>query len=353
MQNLIEKVAKQMTEINKSDFKEFCPISIVDINKWEWAQGVGIYGLYRYYEASGNEEYLNYLVNWFNRRIEEGLPEKNVNTCAPMLTLALVYEKTGNERYLELIKEWSAWIMNDMPKTMDNGFQHVVSGGLNNYQLWDDTLFMCVLFLAKAGIILNRKDYIEETKLQFLIHIKYLYDKNSGLWYHGWNFIGNTNYAKALWCRGNCWFTAGVVDYIEMIGFEKGDAIKTYLTDTLKAQVRALEALQDKSGLWHTLIDDQNSYLEASGSAGFCYGILKGIRMGILDEKYLDCGKRALKGIIDCVDENGTVTNVSYGTGISADLDFYRNIELCPMTYGQALAILCMSESMNHTDLNL
>lgn len=47
---------------------------------------------------------------------------------------------------------------------------------------------MTVLPLAKIGKLLNRLDYLEEAKHQFLIHIKYLQDKKSGLWYHGWTF---------------------------------------------------------------------------------------------------------------------------------------------------------------------
>ncbi len=65
---------------------------------------------------------------------------------------------------------------------------------------------MTVLPLAKIGKLLNRLDYLEEAKHQFLIHIKYLQDKKSGLWYHGWTFEGNHNYAEALWARG----TAGL-----------------------------------------------------------------------------------------------------------------------------------------------
>lgn len=45
-------------------------------------------------------------------------------------------------------------------------------------------------------------------KYQFLIHIQYLMDTTTGLWFHGWEFDGNGgghNYAKALWGRGNCW----------------------------------------------------------------------------------------------------------------------------------------------------
>ena len=36
--------------------------------------------------------------------------------------------------------------------------------------------------------------------------------------------------------------------------------------------------------MWHTLIDDPTSYLEASATSGFGFGILKAGRAGIMPE---------------------------------------------------------------------
>ena len=345
IQHLLEKTAHRMISINKGSMQEVCPIGIIDIENWEWPQGVGMYGLYKYYEQTGKEEYLNYLYKWYSDRIQEGLPEKNVNTMAPMLTLTYIYEKTKNPHYLELCKEWAEWVIHDMPRTVDGGLQHIVSGEENEQQLWDDTLFMTVLFLARMGKLLDCQDYIDESVRQFLVHIKYLFDKKTGLWFHGWTFIDKNNFAEALWARGNCWYTAGVVDYIEMLALEGG--VKQYLIDTLIAQVEKLGELQEEDGMWHTLLDDSNSYVETSATAGFGYGILKAVRKGYIDKKYAVIGHKALQAVISKIAEDGTVEEISYGTGMGRDLDHYRNIPLCPMTYGQALAILILGESLN------
>jgi rhamnogalacturonyl hydrolase YesR len=53
MKKEISKVIDRMINIGAGALDESCPISIIDINKWEWAQGVGLYGMYRYYEVSG------------------------------------------------------------------------------------------------------------------------------------------------------------------------------------------------------------------------------------------------------------------------------------------------------------
>jgi unsaturated rhamnogalacturonyl hydrolase len=129
-----------------------------------------------------------------------------------------------------------------------------------------------------------------------------------------------------------------------MIGLEGG--VKTHLLQTLRAQVESLARLQDESGMWHTLLDDPTSYLETSATAGFGYGILKGVRLGYLDPQYAAVGRRALEAVIANIDAEGTVQQVSYGTGMGHDLDHYRKIPICPMAYGQALAILILNEGL-------
>lgn len=342
IQRVLEKVAGKMVEIRPAGFREECPIGIIDINNWEWPQGVGMYGLYRYYTFSGDERWLQYLCGWYDRHLKEGLPEHNVNTTAPMLTLAFLCELTGNERYLQVCTDWAEWIIHELPRTEERGFQHVVSGGANSQQLWDDTLFMAVLFLAKMGVILHKKTYIDETVRQFLLHTKYLCDPESGLWFHGWNFNGRTHFAGAKWARGNSWITADIPDYLEITGLHGGAA--QFLIETLSSQIRCLAKLQEPDGMWHTLLDDPGSYVETSATAGFAYGILKSARLGYVDSAYAAAGEKAVEAVVSQVIEDGTVEKVSYGTGMGLDLDFYRTIPCCPMTYGQALSILALCE---------
>jgi len=349
---VIQKVADRMLFIDNVVFNEPCPISIVDINKWEWAQGVGLYGLYRYYEVSGDERYLNYIKEWFERRIQEGLPEKNVNTCCPLLTFTYVCQ--DREDYADIINEWAEWIMNDLAKTEEGGISHIGSGGdctISNEQLWDDTIFMCVLFLARAGIIMNRQEWLEETQKQFLLHIRFLADKKTGLWFHGWNFADKSNFSGALWGRGNCWITVAIPDYIDIMGDKLGEGFKAYLIGVLRTQILALQKYQTEDGMWRTLINDPDSYKEASATAGFCYGILKSVRLGYVDKSLEAIGEKALAAILDRIDEQGIVQEVSYGTACKYDLNYYKKIRICPMTYGQALAILCISEGMNHAKI--
>ena len=313
-------------------------------NDWEWTHGIGLYGLYRLYEQTGDAAVLQIMLDWFANRFEAGTPTKNINTASPFLTLANLYEHTGDATFLPYLDTWAEWLMDGLPRTEEGGFQHIVFNDENPGELWDDTLMMSVLPLARIGLLLDRPHYIEEARKQFLIHIKYLFDRKTGLWFHGWTFLGRHNFADALWARGNCWVTIAIPEFIEMLDLPPEDALRRFLIETLEAQVKALAQHQHESGLWRTLIDDPTSYLEASATAGFAYGILKAVRKRYLSAEYEAMAIRALKGVLAHINDDGELTQVSFGTPVFDTLQGYRDIPLTSMPYGQSLAILALGE---------
>ena len=325
------------------------------IKEWDWPQGVGLLGLLKIMKYQNNDNYKEFLYNWFNENINAGLPSRNINTTTPLLTLVELNECYKDPEFEELCLSWTDWLMNCLPRTKERGFQHVTSANgdrqgvrLNENEMWIDTIFMTVLFLNKMGQKYHRQDWIDESIHQVLMHIKYLYDKNSGLFYHGWTFNQMNNFGGIFWCRGNSWFTLGILDYIEMFKGTMNAGVKEFILDTYKAQAAALKKLQAKSGLWHTVLDDKSSYEEVSGSAAITAGILKGIRLGILDDSYLCVADKAIKAILKNIDEDGTVLNVSGGTGMGYDANHYKNILIAPMAYGQSLTILALAEALLH-----
>jgi len=347
--NYIDLLIENLSQI-KDDSGEFLldfDGLIVDDKSWHiwnWPQGIGLYGIYRFWKVNSNEKAFDIVNRWFEDRFAEGVPPKNVNTMAPLLTLSYLYEDTKDQRLLPHLVEWAEWVMHDMPRTKENGLQHMTYGPENKNQLWDDTLMMTVLPLAKIGKLLNKTEYIEEAKRQFLIHIKYLCDKKTGLWFHGWTFEENHNYAEALWGRGNCWITIAIPEIIEILELEKGDFFREFLIETLIRQVEKLVNYQDESGLWHTILNDNTSYLESSATAGFSYGIMKAVRKGYISQNYMDTAYKAVSGLLEQIDENGSVQKVSVGTGMGDNIEFYKEIKITTMPYGQSLAILCLTE---------
>ncbi|KIW69908.1 hypothetical protein PV04_02225 [Phialophora macrospora] len=321
-------------------------------NDWEWTHGIGLYGLYQYHALTSSALALKVINDWFSARLLEGTT-KNINTMAVFLTLAYLYEETGERSFLPWLDSWAEWAMHDLPRTTFGGMQHITYSETNHNQLWDDTLIMTVMPLAKIGKILNRPHYVEEAKRQFLLHIQYLYDPQTGLFFHGWHFdqsapggVGH-NFARARWARGNSWLTIAIPDFIELLDLPPEDGLRLYLVSVLEAQCQALRRLQAADGTWRTLLDvpeEQGSYREASATAGFAYGLLKSIRRRYISNQYTDVAMKAVKAVIQRITTDGELLDVSFGTSMGRDLNHYTDIERTSMPYGQAMAMMALVE---------
>lgn len=141
--------------------------------------------------------------------------------------------------------------------------------------------------------------------------------------------------------------TIAIPDFIELLQLPATDGLRLFLVSTLTAQIDALVRCQDQTtGLWHTILDDPTSYLEASATAGFAYGILKSIRMRLIprEERYVVAATKAMQGVIDNISQDGELKQVSFGTPVFDDLESYKKIPLTSMPYGQSLALLALSE---------
>lgn len=318
---------------------------------WDWPQGVGLYGLNKYNIELKTDKYQQVIRNWVNDRLEEATPIKNVNTTAPMLTLS----KQGSE-YSELCDQWLEWTMNELNRTPEGVIQHVTSNidgtgvWLNDGEMWIDTIFMTVLFMNQMSINNDDISVHNEAEYQILQHIKYLYNKTDKLFYHGYNFNGEHNFGEVYWCRGNSWFTFGMVDYLEQE--KKAGRSETagyrFIENVYKNQVSKLLELRNDENLWCTVLINNQSYTETSGSAAIIAAILKGIRLGILEQSLQAELIESVKSLMTYIDDKGVVTGVSAGTGMGMDEDHYINIIQSPMAYGQSLTLIALIEALQH-----
>ncbi|KAJ7068125.1 glycoside hydrolase family 105 protein [Mycena amicta] len=316
-------------------------------SSWEWTHGVGLYGLLKFHQITNDPEPVRISLDWFRAQLEMGTT-KNINTMSPFLAGAYLHE-AKHANYLVHLDSWAEWVMHDLPRTSEGGFQHITYSHVNYQQLWDDTLMMTVLPLTKIGLVLGRAHYVDEAKRQFMLHIKYLQDLKTGLWFHGWTFDGNHHFAAARWGRGNCWVTIAIPDFIELLDLPATDGLRMFLVTSLVRQIDALVACQDPaSGLWHTILDDPSTYLEASAAAGFAYGILKSLRMRLIprEERYVNAAAKAIQGVIDNITPEGELMQVSFGTPVFDEIEDYNKVKLTSMPYGQSLALLALTEHL-------
>lgn len=203
--------------------------------------------------------------------------------------------------------------------------QHITYLEVNDQQLWDDTLMMTVMPLAKTGLVLGRPHHVAEAKHQFLLHIQYLFDTKTGLFFHGWTFHeGGHNFADARWTRGNSWLTIAMPEFIELLGLTDDDPVGAVLRSTLDAQCEALARLQ-------------------GATAGFAFGMLKARRRRyVRDDLYGNAGVRAVRAVLENVSPERGLLRTSFGIGMGRDLQHYKDIPVTSMPYSQAMAIMAL-----------
>lgn len=355
IQQKINLVINKLTALEEIDGSDYVELSQAEkeaigyfardfgMKHWDWPQGVGLYGL-QLMNASNNA----YIKAWADEEIAKGLPLPNINTVRPLFTLM------DFDEYEELSLQWAEHIMNDFDRTKERGLQHNTTGetkdtiSRKHQQIWADTIFMTVLFLGKMGKKYHNQAWVDESIYQVMLHLKYLLDRETGLYYHGWDFSKQSNFGGHFWCRGNSWLTMGLPLFIDLMGNELPSYVKTSFSNAYTNQVDALFKCRDKDELlWHTLLDDPTSYIEVSGSSGIVAGVYMGIKVGILPrEPYKKWCDESINQLLKKIDSEGTVQGVSAGTVIGHTKDHYKNIIVKPMAYGQAMMLCALVESL-------
>lgn len=193
-------------------------------------------------------------------------------------------------------------------------------------QMWCDGQYMGPALLAQIikhtgktnNISDNDNDWDIIAKL-FSITWAQLYDKNTGLLYHGftanpgddasksWAGISKEKgiyHSASFWGRANAWYFLALVDILEVMPKDNTyyNTFKGYLTD-LAAGIKKYQ--DETTGCWYQVMDKvpaslTGNYLEASCSSIFTAGYLKAIRLGLLDKTtYEPIVKKAYEGLVN------------------------------------------------------
>ena len=149
-------------------------------NDWEWTHGVGLYGIWKYYQQTQRRALPRNHAQTGSATGSPRARRPRTSTPSRRSSRSPIYtRRTRIQRWLPYLDEWAEWLMDGLPRTEERGFQHIVFNSENREQLWDDTLMMSVLPLAKIGKLLGRPHYVEEARRQFMLHIKYLVDRKT------------------------------------------------------------------------------------------------------------------------------------------------------------------------------
>lgn len=297
-----------------------------------WGDFVVAEGLLDVWEASGDGRYLDGARAIIDPAIERGV-EWGGRMVAAWAGLGLpalrLYRATESERY----REYGLAIVDRARHRTTT----VSSGGIANIddlpQLWIDLVhFICPTF-CEAALISGDESYHDAAVAQFRAHADELLDEQTGLFYHVWDEARGERFPE-LWSRGMGWATIAAAEMLMRLPESHPD--REYLAGVLQRQVESICELQDGSGFWHTVIDRPDSYLETSTAAIFGLGIVRGIRLGVLDRRYMRNVADGWRALQDKVSHDGFVFGVSTGTP-PGDFDHYQSITRGVETYGTGL----------------
>ena len=296
-----------------------------------WGDFVLIEGLLDVYEASENSHYLDAVRTMVDEYVDRGpqwgrIAWQWAGMGLPAIRLGRI---TGSRRYTEFGLAVAERLRNDTERTKDGGI--TPQGGRD--QLWIDLLhFACPTF-SEAAIHTDDESYFDAATEQFRIFDGHLVDEPTGLHYHVW-YEETGEHSPELWSRGMAWLTIAAVEMLDRLPEAHRD--RQYVLDVLNRQLKAIYGLQDASGLWHTVIDRPDSYLETSTAAIFGVPVLRGLRLGVLDRTHLGGAVQGWRALQDKVSHDGFVFDVSTGTP-PGDFDNYQGIARGVETYGTGL----------------
>ena len=279
-------------------------------NGWNYIDGCMVKALLSLAEVSGKQEYADFAEEFIDYFVsEDGSirgydPEAyNLDNVNAGKTLYTLYNLTGKDKYRKAMDLIYGQLQHQ-PRTREGNFWHKL---IYPNQVWLDGLYMSQPFYMQYEIAYNEGRNCSDSFHQFQVVEKIMRDPKNVLYYHGYDASRRepwcdpvTGLSSNFWLRAEGWFAMALVDTWELM-----PANMSYERDELRRMfnelIDAMLPYQDKeSGMWHQVINLPNvapNYLETSGSAIFAYALLKGVRLGILDEEYVDRGLAAFDGI--------------------------------------------------------
>lgn len=250
--------------------------------------------------------------------------------------------------------------------------------------MWLDGIFMADSFYAKYTSLYDNDNTTawDDIVQQYDNIEEYTRNHTTNLLVHGYDESKKaiwanpeTGAAPLVWSRAVGWYMVSLLETIPLLpaSHEGVEKLTGYFQTLAEGVLKAQDAAT--SGWW--LIMDfpgrEKNYIESSASAMFTFGLLKGVRLGLIDaETYLEPAKKAYQALVDdfvvensdgTLDWEGTVlvgslnSNATFEVSLNSkwsnlkikSISSHANLECsttrplrCPLMTTRALAHSCM-----------
>lgn len=295
--------------------------------EWDYIDGCMIKAVLASYEITGKQRYLEFADCYIGYRIEEdgtirGYHKENYNLddINEGKVLFPLYDLSGREKYRRAMDRIFEQVQ-EQPRTKEGNFWHKK---IYPHQIWLDGTYMVQPFYMEYTVRFGDCSGCPDIFRQFKNVYELMRDKKTGLYYHGYDSSRRmfwcdkeTGLSKNFWLRALGWYAMALLDTIEAGAKNEKAGLKQVEREIPAAAgsgeegfaglkkafcelMEAVAAFQSEEGMWYQVIDQgdrEGNYLETSGSAIMAYAMLKGVRLGILEEKFAGLGEKAFNGI--------------------------------------------------------
>lgn len=334
-----EKTGAPVTDISKIDANTILARGDFRIVSYEW--GVAYAGMLLASESTGDPRFRDYAEkrltfiadsasafkssatqysDWEARMpLRNLIAPRALDDTGAMTTAMIKAKRSGSRANLQpIIDTGIDHIMNKQYRLADGTLAR------NRPQpntLWLDDMFMGVPAIAQMGKLTGDKKYYDEAAKQVLSFAAKMFNKERGIYMHGW-VEGMTEHPEFRWARANAWAFMAVAEVLEVL--PETHPLRPKILELFKAHAKGLASYQSGTGLWHQLLDREDSYLETSASAIYTFAYARGINRGWLDAKaYAPMTLLAWNAVTTKVNAKGQVEGTCVGTGMAFDPAFY------------------------------
>lgn len=274
---------------------------------WNYIDGCMITALLCASEITGESKYADFAERFIDYYVQEdgsirgySKDKYNLDDVNEGKVLFELYEKTGKEKYKKAIFLLESQL-EEQPRTVTGNFWHKQ---IYPNQIWLDGLYMAQVFSTLFKKYFGNKDYSDVVN-QFKNVRKLMFDEEKKLYYHGCDCSKaafwadkETGRSKNFWLRAIGWFCISLVDNI---GYMDDENAKAELVKIFAEAIEGISQYADKeTAMYYQVVDkggEKGNYLETSGSSMIAYAMMKGARLGVLDKKYAEMGKKTFDGI--------------------------------------------------------
>lgn len=305
-------------------------------NEWDWGEGVALHGILAAGLALKSQRYVDYVHAWLERHRDHH--PSLIRHVMPGLPAVLAYKHWGDENGLALSHRIGSMLQRS-PRSVHGCFQESPQR-----PVWVDYWYEIAPFLCVLAEVTGEEHWYDLAAEQSIANAHACWDPSSGLFWHMFydSIAANSSFR---WARANGWCVLAIVDMLALLPGHGG--LKSHLHRLLERQADALARMQHPGGLWHTVLDHPETYLEVSTSVMFSLGLRRAVHAGVLPGTYLSVADRAWDACLSHVDSRGRVTGVS-GETPPGDAEHYNTIPRGVYPWGQGFFLLAAVDRLRN-----